>query len=231
MTYIRLLVVIVLASVGWGRLAAQENAADAAGATSADNAPWKSLFDGKSLKGWEVVKGYDYEDQGKVEVQDGCLVIGTGRPATGVRWTEAFPKTDYEIEMDGKRVAGSDFFCGLSFPVGDNALTLILGGWGGQICGISSIDYQDAANNETTKVVEFKPKTWYHVRMRILPERLKAWLDGEQIVDVDTKDRKVDIRIDISESVPFGVATYQTVAAYKSIRVRRLTEEEVHPKD
>ena len=67
---------------------------------------WKSLFDGKSLQGWEVVKGYDYEDQGKVDVQDGCLVIGTGRPATGVRWTEKFPKTDYEIELGGQAGGG-----------------------------------------------------------------------------------------------------------------------------
>jgi len=106
----------------------------------ADSADWKSVFDGKSLQGWELAKGYDYEDQGKVEVADGCLVLQAGQPATGVRWTGAFPRSNYEVELEGQRVSGGDFFCGMSFPVGDNSLTLILGGWGGSICGLSCVD-------------------------------------------------------------------------------------------
>ncbi len=106
---------------GSGRLLLK-NRTRTAPAIPAEKVPWVPLFDGKSLQGWDIVKGYDYEEKGKVDVQDGCLVIGTGQPATGVRWTEKFPKMDYEIELEGKRVAGNDFFCGMSFPVGDGAV-------------------------------------------------------------------------------------------------------------
>jgi hypothetical protein len=174
---------------------------------------WVDLFDGKSLDGWKVS---EFGAEGKPKVENGLLIVTMGQTLSGVTSTRKdLPKMGYEIELDAQKLEAS----------------LVLGGWGGSICGISSLDYQDAANNETTKVVEFKAKQWYHVRMRILPERLKAWLDEEPIVDVDTKERKVDIRIDISESVPFGLATYQTVAAYKNVRVRRLTAEELNPKD
>ena len=29
-----------------------------------------TLLDGKSLQGWDIVKGYDYEEKGKVDVQE-----------------------------------------------------------------------------------------------------------------------------------------------------------------
>jgi hypothetical protein len=67
------------------------------------------------------------------------------------------------------------------------------------------------------------------VKVRILPDRLQAWLDSEELVNVSTVDRKVDIRIDIEESCPFGVATFQTVANYKYIRVRKLPKDFVLP--
>jgi hypothetical protein len=190
---------------------------------------WVDLFDGKSMEGW---KSSPFGGEGKPKVENGLLIVTVGQTLSGVTSTRKdLPKMGYEIELDAQKLEGGDFFCGLTFPVGDSHASLVLGGWGGQICGISSLDYQDAANNETTKAIEFKDKEWYHVRMRILPKKLQAWLDHEQIVDANTEDRKVDIRIDISESVPFGLATYQTAAAYKNIRVRRLTEEELNPKD
>jgi hypothetical protein len=190
---------------------------------------WVNLFDGKSLDGWKVST---FGGEGKPKVENGLLLVTMGQTLSGVTSTRKdLPKMGYEIELEAQKLEGDDFFCGLTFPVGESHASLILGGWGGSICGISSLDYMDAANNETTKVVEFKAKEWYQVRMRVLPERLKAWLDGEQIVDANTKERNVGIRIDISESVPFGLATYQTVAAYRNIRVRRLTEEELKPKD
>lgn len=190
---------------------------------------WADLFDGKSLDGWKVST---FGGEGKPKVENGLLIVTMGQTLSGVTSTRKdLPKMGYEIELDAQKLEGDDFFCGLTFPVGESHASLILGGWGGSVCGISSLDYMDAANNETTKVIEFKAKEWYHVRMRILPERLQAWLDSEQIVDANTKERNVGIRIDISESVPFGLATYQTVAAYKNIRVRRLTEEELKPKD
>ena len=39
------------------------------------------------------------------------------------------PTTNYEVEFEAQRVMGTDFFVGYTFPVGDSACSLILGGW------------------------------------------------------------------------------------------------------
>jgi hypothetical protein len=143
---------------------------------------------------------------------------------SGITWTGDFPKMDYEIRMDAMRAGGSDFFCGLTFPVNDSFASLILGGWGGTVCGISCLDGEDAANNETTTSILFKNNTWYSVRLRVTENKLEAWLDNEQIVDADTKDRTIDVRIEVEESRPLGLATFQTTATLRNVSWRKLTE-------
>ena len=155
--------------------------------------PWQTLFDGKQMKGWEVVKGIDYENGGPVQVKDGSLVVGEGQPATGVRWTGKFPKTNYEVELEGQRVDGSDFFCGMSFPVGDGALTLILGGWGGWVTGLSCIDGYRAIDNETCSSVEFKNKKWYHIRIRVTDKKVTGYVDDKWICGLETEHRKLTV--------------------------------------
>jgi len=190
---------------------------------------WVDLFDGKTMKGW---KNSGFDKEAKPKVADEVLTIPMGAPLCGITTTRKdLPKMSYEIELEAEKVDGDDFFCALTFPVGKSHASLVLGGWGGSVCGISCIDYMDAANNETTSVVEFKENEWYHVKVRVLPDRLQAWLDSEELVNVSTKDRKVGIRIDIEESLPFGVATFQTMANYKYIRVRKLPADFVLPKE
>ena len=62
------------------------------------------------------------------------------QPATGIRSTAVIPKSNYEIRLEAKRTDGNDFFCGLTFPVQEGFATLIVGGWGGGVTGISNID-------------------------------------------------------------------------------------------
>jgi hypothetical protein len=137
---------------------------------------------------------------------------------------------NYEVEVVGRRKSGSDFWCGLTVPVGDSFVSLILGGWGGSVCGISSIDGMDASENSTTSGQTFKKNQYYTARLRIAEHRIQAWLDNEQIVDVDTTDKRLGIRIEVSRSKPFGIATWQTEAGIKSVRLRELTKEEAAEK-
>ena len=131
---------------------------------------------------------------------------------------------DYEIRLEAMRADGSDFFCGLTFPVNDSFASLILGGWGGTVCGISCLDGEDAANNETTTSILFKNRAWYAVRLRVTKDKLEAWLDNEKIVNADTKDRRIGVRIEVEESRPLGLATFQTTAALRNVRWRKLVE-------
>lgn len=183
-----------------------------------------SLFDGKTLGHWKIT---DFGGQGKVYVKDDSIYLEQGNDMTGITWAGPLVHMNYEITLEAMRVSGSDFFCGLTFPVNENYCSLILGGWGGSLCGLSNIDYYDAANNETTRFVSFENGKWYHVRLRITPNRIQAWLqeEGEEpLVDMDITGRKIDTRAEVDLSQPLGVATWQTAGAVRNINLRKLTE-------
>ncbi len=189
-----------------------------------DGKRWKNLFDGKTLKGW---KETDFYGRGKVTIKDGTIVLGMGNDMTGITSTEKLPKIDYEVELDAMRVEGSDFFCGLTFPVGDSPCSLIVGGWGGGVVGLSSINGADASENETSKYMSFKQNRWYHIRLRVTKEKIEAWIDKEQMVDVELADKKLGIRIEVELSKPFGIATWCTTGALKDIKIRPLAAKPV----
>jgi hypothetical protein len=182
-----------------------------------------SLFDGKTLGHWKIT---DFGGQGDVYVKDGSIFLERGNDMTGITWAGPLVKINYEITLEAMRVEGSDFFCGLTFPVNDTFCSLILGGWGGTLCGLSNIDYYDAANNETTRIISFENGKWYHARLRVTPNRIQAWLDedGEPLVDMDITDRKIDTRVEMDLCQPLGIATWQTAGAIRNIQLRKLTD-------
>jgi len=206
--------------------AAEPEKTSAAPAGKADEPGWKPLFDGRSLAGW---KRTGFAGGGEVRVEpsfrDGgpAIVVAAGASLSGFNWTGEAPRTDYEISLEAMKIEGNDFMCGLTFPVGDSHATLILGGWGGPVVGISSIDNSDASENPTTRYLSFVKDRWYRVRLRVTPSRLEAWLDDQKIVDQETTGRKISLRPgSIGLSKPIGISTYQTSAAYRAIKLRTL---------
>ena len=177
----------------------------------------KSLFDGKTLMGWKTTP---FGGEGEIEVEEGRLIIRSGSPMSGITYTGEFPKTNYEVSLEAMRVTGSDFFCGLTFPVGDNPCSFICGGWGGGVVGLSSIDGSDASENETTKYMEFETGRWYTIRVRVTPEKIATWIDKKQMVDLPLKDRRISVRLEVELSRPLGIATYNTSAALREIKVQ-----------
>ncbi len=198
------------------------NSATSAGPKAAEK--WTSLFDGKTLGQWKVT---DFGTQGPVEVKDGNLLLGFGDGCTGVTWSGDFPKLDYEIRLEAKRVEGTDFFCGLTFPVGDDNLTFVVGGWGGAVVGISCIDGEDASENDTTKVMDFDKDRWYKIRVRVTKPQLSCWIDKEQVVDEPLTDRKLSLRSEVELSKPVGIASWKTTAAIRNVEWRKLAAAEV----
>lgn len=191
-----------------------------------DSHKWISLFNGKNLDGWKVP---EFGGEGEVHVEKGNLILEMGVDLTGVTITDPkkIPLTNYEVELEAMRVDGTDFFCGLTFPVKKDPCSIILGGWGGSLCGLSSIDGDDASQNSTTSFQTFKKKQWYKIRLRVTDHKIQAWLDGKQIIDQNLKDRKISIRHEVELSKPFGIASFTTTAALKNIRLRKLTKQEV----
>lgn len=190
-----------------------------------EKADWKSLFDGKTLKGW---KQSDFFKPGKSSVKDGAIILEKGTKMTGLTYDgKDFPKMNYEVSLESKRVDGRDFFCTTTFPVGDSFCSFVVGGWGGSVTGLSSIDGIDASENQTGQGIEYKNDQWYKIRIRVTDKRVETWIDKEQTVDLDTSDVKLGIRIECNVSTPFGIASYDTVGAVKDIKVRNLSPAEI----
>ncbi len=186
------------------------------------------LFDGKSLDDWEA---RDAGASGNVELRDDLMIIGTGESLTGAVYKKAdkLPVTNYEISLEAERLEGLDFFCGLTFPVGDlkTCLTLVLGGWGGSVTGLSSIDGMDASENSTGHYRRFEDKKWYRVKVRVTPANVTVWCNDEKIIDFDTEGRKLGLRPgSIEDYAPLSLTTYQTTAAIRNIRVKALPPKE-----
>ena len=180
------------------------------------------LFNGTDLNNWERT---DFAGKGEVRIDDNSsLVLEMGAELSGIRWkgeTE-LPKINYEVSLQAKRTMGSDFFCGLTFPFKDAHATLILGGWGGSLIGISSLDDFDASENETGDAYVFEDNQWYDVRLWVGEKKLQVWLDDKIVIDCDVEGHKVAMRFgEIEMSVPFGISTYATTGVIKNIIIKQ----------
>lgn len=179
--------------------------------TGAVEKPWTAMKDQ-----WERVSG------GTMEVGEE-LSIGWGEGLTNVRWKGQVPAAPFELEMKAKRVNGTDFFCAVTFPARglEECVTLIVGGWGGGLVGISSINGKDASENEFQSIHTFETDVWYSIRLVRDGEKIMVWIDGEQLIDADTTGKTLSLRQGgIEECAPFGLATWQTAARIKEIRWR-----------
>ncbi len=196
-----------------------QNGATAAGSKVNENQI--SLFDGKTLGQWAVSR---FGGEGEVVVEDGSILMEFGTNLTGIHYTGDLPTNHYEVSLEAMQVDGIDFFCGLTFPVDENFCSLIVAGWGGSIVGLSNIDDRDASDNETTRFLKFDQGTWYKIRLRVEPDRISAWIDDEQVVDLATKDRRISIRPEVGPSKPFGISAWETRSALRNIRLTYLKE-------
>jgi len=194
----------------------------AAEESTATDAKWRTLFDGKTLDGWVAERRYDFARAGKVTVRDGAITIGQGQPGSCVRLTGKFPSDNYEIELKARRVKGDDFFCGMTFPVGDGALTLICGGWNGEVVGLSCLDGEPASENETANLITFKRNRWYDIRLRTAGGKVQVWIDGKQIIDLTLGTYETSLWFEKETVLPLAIATWRTEGQVKDIRVRRV---------
>ena len=195
-------------------------AADSAQTGTNSEQGWRPLFDGKTLTNWQSTK---FVGEGAVKVENGQIVLEAGRSLTGITWIgPELPTTNYEIALQAMRVEGSDFFAGVTFPVADSFCSLILGGWGGTVVGLSSINGMDASENETSQSVQFESGRWYSIRIRVTPATIEAWLDERQIINQSLKGNTIGTRFEVDLSRPLGVASWQTKAALRDLRLRRL---------
>lgn len=185
-----------------------------------------SLFDGKSMDDWEIV---DIGGSGEVLLEEGLLVIKMGDSVSGAVYKKAdkLPVTNYEITLEARRTMGVDFFCGLTFPVGSlkTCATLVIGGWGGSVTGISCIDGMDASENSTGTYQRYKDNEWYKIKLRVTPKNLSTWVNDKQVIDADIDGKKITVRPGPIESyLPLSLTTFATTSEIKNVVLTPIAE-------
>lgn len=168
-------------------------------------------------------------DEGAVQFMAGSLSLAAGLPLTGCKFTAwqslDMPGTDYSIEYEAMRAEGEDIFGMCTFPVSSHSAhaTFVIGGWGGTLTGVSSIDFKDASENSTRAEQTFSNGAWHHVRIEVRPDDIRAWVNRRPVVNVSIKGRQVGLRPGyIDHCLPFGFATWNTEGRIRAVKVRRL---------
>ena len=181
---------------------------------------WQALFDGNSLDNWEVTQ---YDDR-KPFVKNGVMTIPMSINVlmTSVCWNgEPLPENNYAIYYEARRVEGNDIFGAISFPYGDTSATLIVGGWGGLVCGISCIAGYDASENETTKYINFKDGQWYPIYLRVTTDSIRATIDNVPVFDLATAGKRIHLRGGMYAPA-LTLSTYLTTGEIRNLRIKKL---------
>jgi hypothetical protein len=185
-------------------------------------APASPRFNGRDLSGWRIPREHFFKSAGSVVWKEGQVVLAAGDPGTAIAWGGEVVRQNYELTLEAKRLAGDDFFCGLTFPIDKSYCTLILGGWGGFTTGLSNIDGFAAVENDTTGYVEFKNDQWYSIRLRVTPERIQVWVDRQELIDLDPRGKRFEIWWEQEPVRPLGIATWNTTAAIRNLKMEKL---------
>lgn len=176
-----------------------------------------TMFDGKALGQWKPVS---FGGEGEVSIVDGAIRLERGYDLTGVVWTGPVPGPRFRLEVEARRVEGSDFFATITFPVGKTCCSLVAGGWGGTVVGFSSLDGLDASENESSTTFPFKDGQWYRLAVEVTPDHLQGFVDGTRVTEAKTTGREVDVRIEMNPCRPIGIASWRSTSDIRAITLR-----------
>ena len=189
---------------------------------------WVSLFDGKALGAWQPVERFE----STASVEDGKLVLAARPEWNAIHWRVDVPREDYELTYETMRVLGSRDFGTLAFAIGGATHCMLHIGTGeGNLAGLSNVDNKDYRSNGTAVPFAFENGRWYAVTLRVTAEQVEAWVEGRKLVDIPraghtfapASHRLRDIKA-------FGLCSYNTTAAVRNIRLRRLGAEAAAPR-
>lgn len=143
----------------------------------------KALFDGKSMKGWEVKPAKHAKNHW--QVRDGEIVAENKNKAGSNLWTKK-KYIDYELELEYK-TSTKDYDTGV-FLRGDGHQVQI--GISGSLkkdmtaCIYAPKDKRGGYPGKTDKVTKFnKVGDWNHLRILLTGKRIQTFLNGEPFVD------------------------------------------------
>lgn len=177
------------------------------------------LLDATNSNEW--VTGAYGEDLEYRRTDEG-IVIPQGIPLAGLVYRGTPPDGAFELEVRARREYGGDFFLGVTFPVGEEHLTLVLGGWGGAVCGLSCVDGLDASEGTTRTLRSFPNGKYFDVRIEMTGARVDAFIDGEHLLGQALEGRRLSLRPEVLPSAPLGLSSFATCTTVQRVRWRPL---------
>lgn len=191
--------------------------ASGAESTGSKDERWCHVLPREGELGGSLVET-EFGGEGLARIEGNALVLDSGVPLSGVTWLGELPRTPYVLEAEFTKRFGSDFPCALTFPVRDAHLTLVLGGWGGTVCGLSSLDGLDAARNDTRFIRDFPAGHRTRVRLEVDDTLVVLTLDGEEVLRTSLTGRELGLRPEMLPSRPLGVAAFATAVEFHTLR-------------
>lgn len=201
----------------------QEAAARASQKAQEGRLPWFAVP--ATEESWTYV---DFGSNGGVELAGDDIIIHQGERLEGLKYVGGpadllgASLDHYEIKLEVQRTGGHDILLGLTFPVGTKeSASLVLGGWGGSVCGISSVDEADASGNAWKSIHSFEDGKWYAVALRVDDTTVAATLDGKPLFNVPRAGHHFGLRAEVAPTAPLGLFTFGTSAKVRGFSVRQ----------
>jgi len=133
------------------------------------------------------------------------------------------PPREYELEVDFTRHEGMHSVA-IHFVAGDGAASFDIDAWGEHYAGIQNIDDQSMQQrSDGLRRVELRPETVYTARVRVMADRVEAYLDNE-LIDTYRGDGN-NLSMLYLWALPehaLGLGAYESEVTFHTIRLRPL---------
>jgi hypothetical protein len=226
----------------------------ALGHTHAEDPPkseegFRSIFDGKTLKGWHVSSKTGHGTGGKWVVEDGAIVGSQDKPGNGGIIITDLPYGDFEVALEMNNDFGPDsglflrstekgqaYQAMIDYHSNGNLMGIYGEGLSGGI-SVRNFDFLDAPERIKPVDAAFPlpfppsewPKHWKHgqwneLRARIEgnPPHITTWINGTKIMEFADKEKRHPDQGGIALQVHGGGDLTKQHVRYRNIRVKPL---------
>lgn len=197
-------------------------------AETAKEEGWVSLFDGKTLDGWEQING-----KAKYEVRDGTIVGTTAKGSPNSFLCTKKHYGDFELEFEVKvdpRLNSGVQFRSQSLKEYNNGrvhgyqVEIATNGNAGRIYDEARRrKWLDEQSRDAEARKAFKKDQWNQFRVRCVGDSIKTWVNGVAVVDLKdsmTKKGFIGLQVHSFRGDP------PAQVAWRNIRIRELTAEQ-----
>jgi len=217
--------------------------------TASKPARWRSIFDGKTLKGWHVSSQTGHGTGGKWVVEKGAIQGTQDKPGNGgiAITDQSFGDFEVELEMNNDYGPDSGLFLrsnekGQAYQamIDYHADGNLMGVYGEGIGGFVALNFKTLETPDKIRVenypafpLSFTPERWPHIwkhgkwnklKARITgnPPTIQTWINGVKIMEWSDAEKRLPDKGGIAVQVHGGGDLTGQFVRYRKIRVREI---------